>query len=112
VQQELERRMLSEPIVPLVTSQRPTPAFKGCAIGCAAMISILMGIFIWCLSLSPTRERDDVDLLISKYGPPDSQDSTDHDVPRPLFPTRLLVYEAEHVRAVYLPGFGARVLDP
>lgn len=52
------------------------------------------------VSLQPS---DDAEFFISKYGPPDKQDSTDNDVPRPEIPTRFLVYEPEHVRVVYIP---------
>jgi len=46
---------------------------------------------------------DEVDLFINKYGPPDRQDSTANDIPRPPIVTRVLIYDAEHVRATYAP---------
>ena len=56
---------------------------------------------------SPT---DDIGVLIAKYGAPDKGDSTAADNPRPPIVTRFLIYEAEHVRAVYVPD--AKVGDP
>jgi hypothetical protein len=54
-------------------------------------------------SPAPAQPRDDVELFIAKYGPPDREDSTQHDSPRPPIVTRFLIYDAERVRAVYVP---------
>lgn len=47
--------------------------------------------------------QDDLTLFISKYGPPDSEYSSENEVPRPLIVTRWLIYKKESVRAVYHP---------
>jgi hypothetical protein len=49
--------------------------------------------------------RSDVDALIAKYGPPDRDQSTEHDNPASRIPKRYLIYEAERVRAVFWPVY-------
>ena len=44
---------------------------------------------------------DEAQIFISKYGRPDSEDSTEHDVPQPLIVLRWLTYEPEHLRALF-----------
>jgi hypothetical protein len=48
--------------------------------------------------------RDDYELIVDRFGPPDADDSTDHDVPRPPNASRWITYKGEHVRFV-------RILD-
>ncbi len=45
---------------------------------------------------------DDAQFFISKYGLPDSEDSTEHDVPQPPSVTRWLTYDPEHLRSLYI----------
>jgi len=47
--------------------------------------------------------RDDYELIVGRFGPPDAQDSTDHDVPRPTIHSRWITYQKEHVRFVFVP---------
>lgn len=47
---------------------------------------------------------DDLSLLISKYGKPDVDDSTQYDKPRPPIVTRWLIYKKEKVRVWYVPA--------
>lgn len=47
--------------------------------------------------------RDDYEVIVQRFGPPDADDSTDHDVPRPPIPSRWITYEQEHVRFVFIP---------
>lgn len=63
------------------------------------------------ISTTKGQPRDDVELFISKYGPPDTDDSTEYDKPRPPFVTRWLIYEPEHVKALYIPD-GVKLGDP
>lgn len=49
-----------------------------------------------------TGQEDEVKLLLSRYGAPDVDESTQFDEPRPPLVTRWLVYKAEEVRAMYL----------
>lgn len=55
---------------------------------------------------------DDAELLISRCGQPDQDESTQYDSPRPLFPTRFITYESAHLTFAYVPGHGARGDDP
>jgi len=55
--------------------------------------------------------HDDLSLLISKYGKPDIDDSTQYDKPRPPIVTRWLIYKKEHVEALYVPD-GVSINDP
>ena len=52
---------------------------------------------------APAPPSDDADVLIAKYGSPDREETTARDFPRPPIPTRFLIYDAERVRAVYVP---------
>jgi hypothetical protein len=57
------------------------------------------------------KSNDDLSLLISKYGKPDIDDSTQYDNPRPPIVTRWLIYKKENVRAWYVPD-GVSIDDP
>jgi hypothetical protein len=61
-------------------------------------------------SAKPTSGSDDYSALIRRFGPPDSDDSTQYDKPRPPMVTRWIEYEPEHVRIVFVPI--ARVGEP
>ncbi len=106
--------------VPLVHYAAPQKQGVGFLGGCFLVILSVVGlavvVFLFAAMIgsrsptasdAPTRAttqpNDDLELFISKYGPPDSQDSTEHDRPRPPIVTRFLIYDAEHVRAVYVP---------
>ncbi len=92
-----------------------TKAIAG-TMGCLAFVGVIavFGFLLFrSVSNSPPaapRPTDDAELFISQHGPPDKQDSTDYDVPRPPIPSRFLVYEAEHVRVLYIPD--AKVGEP
>ena len=45
---------------------------------------------------------DDLTLFLSQYAPPDSDDTTAYDTPRPPLVTRWLVYSREGVRVIYI----------
>ena len=60
----------------------------------------------------PSSPTDDLSLFVSKYGPPDVDDSTLNDKPRPPMVTRWLVYKKEHVRATYLPDVAVGTPPP
>lgn len=62
-------------------------------------------------SVTDSLPYDDLSLLISKYGKPDVDDSTQYDKPRPPIVTRWLSYKKENVRAWYVPD-GVSVGDP
>lgn len=47
--------------------------------------------------------RDDAELLISRCGNPDVDDSTAYDNPRPPIPTRMVTYKKAHLRFAYIP---------
>lgn len=47
---------------------------------------------------------------MSRFGRPDADDSTDHDVPRPPIPSRWITYQKEHVRFLFVPD--AKLGDP
>lgn len=49
------------------------------------------------------RPHDDLSLFVSRYGPPDSEFSSESEVPRPPIVTRWLIYKQENLRAVYVP---------
>lgn len=50
------------------------------------------------LMLTP---EDDLDLFVVKHGPPDEDDTTTNDSPRPLLMTRWITYKKQGVRAMY-----------
>lgn len=54
--------------------------------------------------------QDDAELMMSKFGLPDVDDSTDNDKPRPPLVTRLLTYRSAGVKAGFLCG--GKVGDP
>ncbi len=56
--------------------------------------------------------RDDCELIVQRFGPPDAVDSTDYDVPRPAFPTKWVTYKKEHVRFLFIPYAGLGVPPP
>jgi len=55
----------------------------------------------------PLRLADGPSLLTARYGPPDLDESTENDTPRPALVTRLLTYTPERVRAVYVRNHSA-----
>jgi hypothetical protein len=55
-------------------------------------------------STSAAGPRDDYELIVSRFGSPDADDSTDHDTPRPPIPSRLITYKKEHVRFIFIPS--------
>ncbi len=57
---------------------------------------------------SPT---NDADLLVSRCGKPDIDDSTAYDNPRPPIPTRMITYTKAHLMFAYYPGGGATPTD-
>ncbi len=50
----------------------------------------------------PARPPEDVRQFLARYGPPPEDRTTERDVPRPRFVSRILTYRAERVRATYL----------
>ncbi len=46
--------------------------------------------------------HDDLTHFISRFGEPDSIESSENEIPRPPIVTKFLVYERERVRAVYV----------
>jgi hypothetical protein len=62
-------------------------------------------------SVTNSLPNDDLSLLVSKYGKPDIDDSTQYDNPRPPIVTRWLIYKKENVRAWYVPD-GVSIGDP
>src|SRR5438132_928535 len=54
------------------------------------------------LDVGATNPNDDLDLFVSRFGPPDETDSTEYDNPRPLMVTKFLIYRPEDVRAAYV----------
>jgi hypothetical protein len=104
-----------------VIQQQPRQK-KGMGLGGCLMVLIAIGTVSWFItrysqefgktpapseqsgsSPAATRPRDDVDVFIAKYGPPDREETTEHDSPRPPIVSRFLIYEAERVRAAYVP---------
>jgi hypothetical protein len=55
---------------------------------------------------------NDADLIISRCGKPDVDDSSAYDNPRPPIPIRFVEYKAQRVRFSFLPGGGTRPSDP
>jgi hypothetical protein len=55
---------------------------------------------------------DDAELIISRCGKPDIDDSTAYDNPRPLVPTRLLEYKEQSIRFSFIPGGNTSANDP
>lgn len=55
------------------------------------------------VAATETKPHDDLTLFISRYGPPDSEQSSENEVPRPPIVTRWLIYQKENIRAVYFP---------
>ncbi len=69
---------------------------------CACMFSC------WGSMETPTRHaaavaRDDLEVLVARYGRPDEDTSSETEVPRPPMVTRFLTYRPENVRAIYYP---------
>jgi hypothetical protein len=79
----------------------------------AAVLLALAGclVLVTCAPESPSATsrtslngpRDDYDATVGRFGPPDEDDSTDRDVPRPPIPTRWITYKKEHVRFIFVP---------
>lgn len=68
-----------------------------------AIVSVAAGVVSCGEGARPTpKPHDDLSLFISKYGPPDSEISSEDEVPRPPFVSRQLIYERENLRVVYL----------
>lgn len=59
-----------------------------------------------------TKPHDDLTLFTSRYGPPDSEQSSENEVPRPPIVTRWLIYQKENIRAVYVPDASVRSPPP
>lgn len=90
--------------------------------GCLAVLLLILGVIVLAIISSvkhgsipspgpvPT-PRDDADLLISRCGPPDIDDTTAFDNPRPPIPTRIIKYRRAKLRIAFYPG-DARVGDP
>lgn len=55
--------------------------------------------------------HDDLTVFLARFGPPTYDQTTAYDNPRPPIPTRWLIYRAERVKALYVPG-DARMGDP
>ena len=43
-------------------------------------------------------------MIVRRFGSPDADDSTDHDVPRPPIPSRWITYKKKQVRFVFIPS--------
>jgi hypothetical protein len=52
----------------------------------------------------PRSDPSSLDTFVARYGPPDADESTEHDVPRPPIVTRRIVYKRAGVAAVYVPN--------
>jgi hypothetical protein len=50
-----------------------------------------------------TEPHDDLTVFTARFGPPDSDTSTENEKPPRPFVTRRLIYEAENLRVVYMP---------
>ena len=60
----------------------------------------------------PATVTNDAELLVSRCGKPDKDDSTEYDKPRPLIPARLITYKKAHLMFAYIPGGGSRLGNP
>jgi hypothetical protein len=60
----------------------------------------------------PATVTNDAQLLVSRCGKPDKDDSTEYDKPRPLIPARLITYKKAHLMFAYIPGADSRLGDP
>jgi hypothetical protein len=52
---------------------------------------------------SSTDRSDDYGPIIAKYGKPERDDSTEHDVPRPPIVTRFVEYRPQNVKIAFVP---------
>lgn len=87
-------------------------AKPGGAAGCLVVVVLAVGV-IWAIrwANSPpslpsgmtvvNAPRDDLELFVARFGPPDTDESAEHEKPRPPIVTRLLTYSDEHVRVAY-----------
>jgi hypothetical protein len=73
-------------------------------------VALFVGLFLVAIltsrdstKTSPAPVGDDAAYFIWKYGPPDLDESTEHEQPRPPMVTRWLTYRNERVRMVYYP---------
>jgi hypothetical protein len=60
----------------------------------------------------PVGVSNDAELLIARCGQPSSDDSTDHDNPRPPIPSRIVEYKKQRLRFLFIPGGGSKLGDP
>jgi hypothetical protein len=85
--------------------------------------AVILGFFVIAFMISvsdpknsptpaPQLVSDDAELLISRCGKPDVDDSTAYDKPRPPIPSRFITYKKAHLMVVYLPGGGTKLNDP
>jgi hypothetical protein len=83
------------------------------------MLSLLLIGF--CMNSARQAAQSDSDLFVkgayaapvlARCGTPDADDSTAYDKPRPLIVTRLLTYEAQRVRAIYVPDVANSDVPP
>ncbi len=58
-------------------------------------------------SASSAAPTNDAEMLLSRCGNPTLDDSTEYDVPRPPFPTRVIEYNNAKLRAIFIPGDGS-----
>jgi hypothetical protein len=118
VRLEAEREIKAEEKARLKAESQPVfqKAILGC-LGCLGLVFLIVLIASISSQLSKTAPRsgppqvsemqpgvhDDLSLFIAKYGPPDRQDGTEYDVPRPPIVTHWIIYDAERVQAIYYP---------
>jgi len=104
---------------PNVVAKKKT---HGCVTALAIAFALLVvGIFLanYGHDGSPTTATigsavatDDAELLLTRCGPPTSDDSTAYDNPRPPIPSRTIEYSKQKLRFLFIPGDGAKVDDP
>lgn len=103
--------------------QKKTKKGAGLGGGCLAVIVLFVGLIAIGMCNSPsdrgssrppreTAANDDAQLLFSRCGTPDVDDSTAYDRPRPPIPSRIVEYRRVGLRIAFVPGYGAKIGDP
>jgi hypothetical protein len=60
----------------------------------------------------PAGVSNDADLLVARCGRPTSDESSANDDPRPPIPSRVVEYQREKLRFLFVPGNGTSLGDP
>jgi len=110
-------------------SETPLPAVKKSTsvvkvFGIAFLLCLIIGICLVIASVGPSPNTEplatatsapalnDAELLISRCGKPNRDDSTENDNPRPPIVTRIIEYRKAHLKYAFVPGGGSKVGDP